>query len=242
MDDLNKMGTGKLNKYNSSTSKMADDNASPAYEENYENGSSELSEGNDEVVSSVSKPEDEATFKNDNPVSTENPAGVDKEEKKQQQSESKSSEHDGKYFVIPRGKAMCNKGTTFPNFKVTSHTKHYWNDAEGSADDLTFNPPAAPFGSCAVKNGNPCTFAPAGKWHKPYEKVKVLGKSCLTEASELMCSIGGKITVMKHGQQSEAGKSNAIDANSAEQEILNPVVDYDEFKEEIEENDDRHAW
>ena len=96
---------------------------------------------------------------------------------------------------------MCDKGTTFPNFKVTSHQKHYWNDAEGQADYLA-----------------------------------------VTEASELMCTIGGKISVMKHGQQSEAGKSNAIDANSAEQEILNPVVDYDEFKEEIEENDDRHAW
>lgn len=249
MDDFNKTGTGKLDKYNSSTSKMADDNASPAYEENYEIGSSELSEGNDEVASSVSKPEDEATVKNDNPASIENREGDDKQEEKQEQSESKSSEHDGKYFVIPRGKAMCNKGTAFPNFKVTSHQKHYWNNAEGQADylavtedDLTFNPPTAPLGSCAVKNGNPCTFAPAGKWQKPYEKVKVLGKSCLTEASELMCSIGGKITVMKHGQQSEAGKSNAIDANSAEQEILNPVVDYDEFKEEIEENDDRHAW
>ena len=139
-----------------------------------------------------------------------------------------------------RGKAMCDKGKTFPNFKVTSHQKHYWNDAEGQADylavtedDLTFNPPAAPFGSCSVKNGNPCTFAPAGKWQKPYEKVKVMGKSCLTEASELMCTIGGKITVMKHGQQSEAGKSNAANADLKEQGIYNPVMNYEEFQEEV---------
>ncbi|AZI33139.1 hypothetical protein [Kaistella carnis] len=91
---------------------------------------------------------------------------------------------------------MCDKGTTFPNFKVTSHQKHYWNDAEGQADYLA-----------------------------------------VTEASELRCSIGGKITVMKHGQQSEAGKSNAANANPKEQEIYNPVVDYDEFQEEVNPDD-----
>lgn len=159
-----------------------------------------------------------------------------------------SSEHDGKYFVIPKGKAMCDKGTAFPNFKVTSHQKHYWNDAEGQADylavtedDLTFNSPAAPFGNCSVKNGNPCTFAPAGKWQKPYEKVKVMGKSCLTEASELMCVIGGKITVLKHGQQSEAGKSNVKKADAREQHVYNPLVDFEEFQEEMNENG-AEAW
>ncbi|AZI34453.1 DUF4280 domain-containing protein [Kaistella carnis] len=166
------------------------------------------------------------------------------EEKEKKESGSQSSEHDGKYFVIPKGKAMCDKGTTFPNFKVTSHQKHYWNDAEGQADylavtedDLTFNPPAAPFGSCSVKNGNPCTFAPAGKWQKPYKKVKVMGKSCLTEASELMCIIGGKITVLKHGQQSEAGKSNVKKASAKEQHVYNPLVYFEEFQEEINGNE-----
>ena len=106
-----------------------------------------------------------------------------------------NSEHNGKHFVIQKGKAVCDKGTSFPNFKVTSHQKHYWNDAEGQADYLA-----------------------------------------VTEASELMCSIGGKITVMKHGQQSEAGKSNVKKADSKEQAIYNPVVDYEEFQEEMEED------
>lgn len=156
-----------------------------------------------------------------------------------------SSEHDGKYFVIPKGMAMCDKGTKFPNFKVTSHQKHYWNDEEGQADylavtedDVMFNPPAVPFGNCSVKNGNPCAFAPAGKWTKTYEKVKVMGKSCVTEISELMCATGGKITILKHGQQSEAGKSNVMNANSQEQHIYNPLVDFDEFKAEILDEDD----
>ena len=45
-----------------------------------------------------------------------------------------NSEHNGKHFVIQKGKAVCDKGTSFPNFKVTSHQKHYWNDADGKDD------------------------------------------------------------------------------------------------------------
>ena len=168
--------------------------------------------------------------------------------KKEQQSESSSSEHDGKYFVIPKGKAICNKGTKFPNFKVTSHQKHYWNDADGkedhlavTEDDTQFNPPAMPFGNCSLKNNNPCAYAPAGKWTKTYDKVKVMGKSCVTEISELMCTTGGKIKIMKHGQQSEASKSQAKKANAQEQHVYNPIMDYEEFKEEVSEND-AEAW
>lgn len=157
-----------------------------------------------------------------------------------------SSEHDGKYFVIQKGKAKCNQGMTFPNFKVTSHQKHYWNDADGqpdylavTEDDLQFNPPAQPFGAqCKLQPSGssylPCSYAPAGKWQKCYEKVKVMGKSCVTEISELQCVIGGKITVMKHGQQSEAGKSNVKNAGAREQHVYNPIVDFEEFQEEID--------
>lgn len=149
--------------------------------------------------------------------------------------------------------AMCDKGAKFPNLKVTSHHKHYWNDAEGQADylavtenDLTFNPPAMPFGNCKLKTTSggylPCTYAPAGKWTKTYEKVKVMGKSTVTELSELMCATGGKITILKHGQQSEAGKSNVEKANTDEQQVYNPIMDFDGFKEEISEEDEPHAW
>ena len=159
-----------------------------------------------------------------------------------------NSEHNGKHFVIQKGKAVCDKGTSFPNFKVTSHQKHYWNDADGkedhlavTEDDTQFNPPAMPFGNCSLKNGNPCAYAPAGKWTKTYDKVKVMGKSCVTEISELMCTTGGKIKIMKHGQQSEASKSQAKKANAQEQHVYNPIMDYEEFKEEVSEND-AEAW
>ncbi len=177
------------------------------------------------------------------PASSEDRA----EEKETEESESSSGEHDGKYFVVQKGTCQCNQGFKFPRFKVTSHQKHYWNDAEGQADylavtedDLTLDPPAAPFGQCKLKPSSggylPCTYAPAGKWQKPYEKVKVMGKSCLTEISELQCAVGGKITIFKHGQQSEAGKGNVAKANAKEQAIYNPVLDFEEFQEEVEDD------
>lgn len=172
------------------------------------------------------------------PENTQQPA----EEKKQ--NDDKSNEQNGKYFVIKKGMACCNKGAKFPKFKVTSHQKHYWNDEKGEADylavtedDLTFDPTATPFGTCSVKNGNPCSYAPAGKWTKTYDKIKIMGKKPLTELSELMCTVGGKITVMKHGQQSEAGKSNVKNAISKEQQAYNPIMDFGEFQDEISQSD-----
>lgn len=170
-----------------------------------------------------------------------------KSEKKS--SEGDSSPHDGKYFVIQKGMCQCNQGFKFPKFKVTSHQKHYWNDEEGNADylavtedDLTLDPLAMPFGNCKLKPTSggylPCAYAPAGKWTKTYEKVKVMGKSCVTEISELMCATGGKITILKHGQQSEAGKSNVMNANSQEQHTYNPLINFDEFKAEVLDEDD----
>lgn len=182
-------------------------------------------------------------------IGSSNSTTSDEKKEEKKSSESSSSEHDGKYFVIQKGMCQCNQGFKFPKFKVTSHKKHYWNDEEGNADylaltddDLTLDPPAMPFGNCKLKPTSggylPCAYAPAGKWTKTYEKVKVMGKSCVTEISELMCATGGKITILKHGQQSEAGKSNVLNANSQEQRIYNPILNFDEFKEEILNEDD----
>ena len=178
---------------------------------------------------------------------TEQPSN--KEEKKDNKEDSGSSPHEGKYFVVQKGTVQCNQGFKFPKFKVTSHQKHYWNDEEGNADylavtedDLQLDPAAQPFGQCKLKPTSsgylPCAYAPAGKWQKTYEKVKVMEKSCLTEISELMCSTGGKITILKHGQQSETSKSQVGKANTQEQQIYNPVVDFNEFKEDTKGTDE----
>lgn len=213
--------------------------------EDYGNEEGDLIQDDFGDEANSSNPEDEDGNSDKAEPSTSN--SNDKTEDENSSNEDSSSEHDGKYFVIQKGKCQCNQGFQFPSFKVTSYQKHYWNDEEGQADylavteeDLTLNPPAMPFGNCKLKPSSggylPCTFAPAGKWTKTYDKVKVMGKSCVTEISELMCSIGGKITILKHGQQSEAGKSHVSNADSQEQNVYNPIMDFEEFKEEIDDD------
>lgn len=177
----------------------------------------------------------------------------DESKKDENKSDNENSEHEGKHFVIQKGMVQCNQGFKFPKFKVTSHQKHYWNDEKGQADylavtevDLQFDPPAMPFGNCKLRPTSggylPCVYAPAGKWQKTYEKVKVLDKSCLTEISELMCSTGGKISILKHGQQAEIGKNSVNNANTKEQQVYNPVVDFDEFKASLDEENQPEVY
>ena len=206
----------------------------------------------EEVIDSMNGYDDETEETSEEQQEEESQNKEEKKEDKKKNDESSSSEHDGKYFVVQKGMCQCNQGFKFPKFKVTSHQKHYWNDADGSADylavtedDAQLDPPAQPFGQCKLKPSSggylPCAYAPAGKWQKTYEKVKVMGKSCVTELSELICTTGGKITIFKHGQQSEAGKNQAKKANAQEQHVYNPIMDYEEFKEEVSEND-AEAW
>lgn len=213
-------------------------------------------ETEDEEVDEMNGYDEEAgSEENASEKTTDSDTEEDKQEKptekKEKQEDSASSEHDGKYFVVQKGMCQCNQGFKFPKFKVTSHQKHYWNDADGQADylavtedDLQLDPPAQPFGQCKLKPSSggylPCAYAPAGKWKKTYEKVKVMDKSCVTELSELMCSTGGKITIFKHGQQSEAGKSQVKKAVAKEQHVYNPIVNFGKFQEEINENEE--AW
>ncbi|MGG7437707.1 DUF4280 domain-containing protein [Chryseobacterium arthrosphaerae] len=158
------------------------------------------------------------------------------------------SAHDGKHFIVRKGKACCNQGDQFPRFMVTSHQKHYWNHKDATADylavtedDVWFDPPGPSFGKCKLKPTSagylPCTFAPAGKWQKTYEKTKVMGKSCLSEISELMCCIGGKITVKEHGQTSVMNRQNITFADSGAYHMINPFIDLKEFQKELEDPD-----
>jgi len=209
--------------------------------------SSSQEETTEDVVSNEGNSTEETPNEEQSSGTAEEP--TNKEEKKDKKEDSGSSPHEGKYFIVQKGTVQCNQGFKFPKFKVTSHQKHYWNDGEGNADylavtedDLQLDPAAQPFGQCKLKPSSggylPCAYAPAGKWQKTYEKVKVMGKSCLTEISELMCSTGGKITILKHGQQSEVGKSQVAKANTQEQQVYNPVVDFDEFKEDTKGTDE----
>lgn len=171
---------------------------------------------------------------------------------KEKKKDNNSDDHESIYFVIQKATLQCNQGFTFPTLKVTSHQKHYANHSgndpdylAATEDDLQLNPTSQPFGQCKLKPSSsgylPCAYAPAGKWQKAYDKTKVMDKACLTERSELMCSTGGKITILNHGQQSEITKSHVNNANTLEQQAYNPVVDFDALKEEADDNE-AEAW
>jgi hypothetical protein len=64
-----------------------------------------------------------------------------------------------------------------------------------------------------------------------------MGKSCLTEISELQCAIGGKITVMKHGQTAEISKQNFKNADPFILSQINPFFNFGEFLDKIEEEE-----
>lgn len=159
-----------------------------------------------------------------------------------------SSPHDGKYFVVQKGKAQCNQGDQFPQYEVSSHQKHFWNDSDGNADylgvtedDLQFNPPGPSFGRCKLKPSSsgylPCTYAPTGKWQKTYDKVQIMGKKIVTELSELQCTVGGKITIKDHGQRGEMSRKNVKNADNKTVQHINPLVNMQDYKETVLESE-----
>lgn len=158
-----------------------------------------------------------------------------KEEKEEEKKEDSKSEHDGKYYVVHGATCVCDKAedpTKEAELQVTTHQKMIYNDQAkkwaATEEDKQFNPPAATFGKCKLKPSSsgylPCALAPAPKWNKPYDKTKVMGKSVLTEISELQCTVGGKITIKKHGQTDATTTAHAQNTNPAEMAHANPAV------------------
>jgi hypothetical protein len=149
-----------------------------------------------------------------------------KQEQKEKEEEAKRTEQDNKYYVVDGAKCLCDKGTIPATLKVTSHTKTIFNSKDkdkwtATSEDLQFKEGASCFGSCKVKNNNPCSFAPAGKWLKPYEKLNIMEKTAILETSYLMCSVGGKITIQHHGQSVKIGNSNL---QRADAELMNQIL------------------
>jgi hypothetical protein len=156
-----------------------------------------------------------------------------KEEEKKEQKEVEKGEHEGKYFVVKGGTCVCDKAedpTKTAKIKVTSHDKHIINDGKFAVteDDTTMDPPVATYGKCTLKpssSGNlPCAPAFLPKWDKTYEKKKVKKATVVTEISTLQCTIGGKITIKKHGQKNTVTQQHSENTNDAEQMLINPAV------------------
>ncbi|MBD3907304.1 DUF4280 domain-containing protein [Chryseobacterium sp. C-2] len=166
-----------------------------------------------------------------------------KEEEEKKQEEASKSEHDGKYFVVHNAKCVCDKAVNpkqTADLQVTTHKIIVLNDQAGkfaaTEDDKTFIPPAATFGQCKLKPTTggylPCQLAAAPKWTKTYDSTQVQGKNTLTEISELMCMIGGKITIDKHGQTDSVSNAHADNTNPLELAAVNPAIEQPKKKEE----------
>lgn len=170
-----------------------------------------------------------------------------KEGEKEENNDVPTTEHDGKLFIIQKGQAQCNQGNMKPKFVVQSHKRLYLNLSNTTPDslmvmdsDTTFMPAGPSFGQCKLKPTSggylPCSCSPAGKWQKTYTDTTVDGNKAITEMSELMCTIGGKITVSKHGQVSQMSQRNVENVNPKAIKTYNPVVDFEDFKSGL--NDD----
>ena len=160
------------------------------------------------------------------------------EEQQTEQSSGQATEHDKKYVVIQKGLCVCDQSIP-PNqvpvqFKVDSHKLQHANGDTSehlivTEEDVFFQKSSQPFGpQCKLQPNsssyNPCSYTPAGKWQKTYEKIKVMDKKILTELSELQCSFGGKITVFRHGQTQEVTTAHFENVEKEELWAISPLA------------------
>lgn len=131
------------------------------------------------------------------------------------------------YLVCDGALCQCTGGAAPVKLKVTSHKKAYINAEKllATEKDVTFDQPGH-FGTCSFKppNSNACVPA-VQQWMKPYKDIEVENQKALTDKSELLCSVGGKIAIKMHGQQQSvnAGQAENMDRSIAAQ--VNPLAD-----------------
>lgn len=150
-------------------------------------------------------------------------------------------DQEDKFFVVNGAICGCNQGSKVATLKVYSHSKTVFNSNQSdkwvaTEEDFQFKEGKSCFGTCKIKNNNPCFLIPAGKWQNVYDKLKVLDKATVIENSYLMCATGGKITIKNHGQISEISNYHIQKANPSLIKILCPMLHLEEIQEEQDEN------
>lgn len=100
----------------------------------------------------------------------------------------------GQELVCNGAICRCDKGTAPSPLQVTRpHNSYLQGKLMATTEDKTF----VPFGSCALKNNNPCVPALI-RWQDAFELVEVNspGRHPLLEKSTIMCSVGGKVSIL----------------------------------------------
>lgn len=119
----------------------------------------------------------------------------------------------GSYLVVDGATCNCSEGT-IPEVRIpiTSHKKYFANDKlVATIDDSMLIAPF--FGTCKKKSTSgdtSCTYAPAPwKITKGDGHPQVGEKDVLIANGKIQCSWGGKIKVVKHGQQTQVTESDS---------------------------------
>ena len=100
----------------------------------------------------------------------------------------------GQELVCQGAPCRCDKGTVPSPLQVTSQQFVYLqNKLQATTLDKTF----VPFGTCALKNNQPCVPA-LPLWEKAFELVSVGSDVChpLLEKSTIRCAVGGVVSIL----------------------------------------------
>ena len=101
---------------------------------------------------------------------------------------------EGQEFVCGGAPCRCDKGTLPAPLQVASN-QSVW--LQGKLVATTLDKTFVPFGTCALKNNQPCVPALL-LWEKPFELVTVLSEGChpLLEKSTIRCALGGVVSIL----------------------------------------------
>jgi hypothetical protein len=100
----------------------------------------------------------------------------------------------GQELVCQGAVCRCDKGTAPSALQITSpHNSYLQGKLVATTQDKTF----APFGSCALKNNNPCVPALL-EWQGAFELVEVNSpaRHPLLEKSTIKCAVGGQVSII----------------------------------------------
>jgi hypothetical protein len=105
-----------------------------------------------------------------------------------------SQEQEGQEFVCQGAPCRCDKGTAPSPLQVTSQRFVY---LQGKLQATNLDTAFVPFGTCALKNNQPCVPALL-RWEKVFERVTVMTDGChpLLEKSTIRCAVGGVVSII----------------------------------------------
>jgi hypothetical protein len=96
-------------------------------------------------------------------------------------------------YVCNGASCLCDQGSGPSTLDVSSQSTIVIQEKlMATEDDITFN---NPFGTCKLKNNNPCIPDIKTKWENPSSNVLGKNKKVLLENSKLTCAVGGKISI-----------------------------------------------